>query len=573
MVPLDMASIVAEAQQRLAYMVEERQAEITLPDTWPVALGYGPWVEEVWVNYLSNALKYGGQPPRVELGASSPLVPPIGGGAPPSIPSIGGEVSGGMVRFWVRDNGPGFAPEEQAQLFTLFTRLDRIRAKGHGLGLSIVRRIVEKMGGQVGVESEVGRGSVFTFTLPGDPAPGVKVVKSRCDIFLGGEVSKMQYRKFGKLDWKVSALGFGCMRLPTKGDNENIAEPEATRMLRYALDHGVNYVDTAYPYHGGNSERFVGQLLKDGYRDKVRLATKLPCWKVEVSEDFDKYLNEQLEKLQTGHIDFYLLHALNEKSWHKVRDLGVLKWAEGAIADGRIGHLGFSFHDEYAVFQEIVDAYDGWTLCQIQYNYMDVENQAGARGLRYAASKGLAVVIMEPLLGGKLAGVPEPIQSLWDAAAKERTPVDWALQWLWNQPEVSVVLSGMSTLEQVEQNVASAGASAINALMPGELALVERVREKYRELCPIPCTKCGYCMPCLNGVDIPRNFETYNQGVMYEKPDHAREGYKWIPEDERASVCIQCRECEEKCPQSIPIAEWMVRVHEVLGEGQPYMCS
>ncbi len=381
----------------------------------------------------------------------------------------------------------------------------------------------------------------------------------------------MEYRKFGKLDWQVSALGFGCMRFPTTGKPEDIDEPEATRMLRYAIDHGVNYVDTAYPYHGGNSELVVGRALQDGYREKVRLATKLPCWKVETFEDFDKYLDEQLQKLQTEQIDFYLLHSLNEKSWHKVRDLDVLKWAETAIADGRIAHLGFSFHDQYAVFREIVDAYDGWTFCQIQYNYMDVENQAGAKGLRYAASQGLVVVIMEPLMGGRLVDPPAPIESLWDTAVQKRTPVDWALQWLWSQPEVAVVLSGMSTMKQVEENVASADVSAINSLSPAELALIERVGAKYRRLSPIPCTQCGYCMPCPNGVDIPRNLTVYNQGAMYEKLDQSRETYNiWIPEANRASACIHCGECEEKCPQGISISEWMERVHAVLGEGQSY---
>jgi predicted aldo/keto reductase-like oxidoreductase len=382
----------------------------------------------------------------------------------------------------------------------------------------------------------------------------------------------MKYRRFGKLDWRVSALGFGCMRLPTIGEgNANIDEPEATRMLHYAIDHGVNYVDTAYPYHGGNSELVVGRALQGGYRQKVRLATKLPCWKVKAAEDFDKFLNEQLEKLQTDHIDFYLLHSLNEKSWHNMRDLGATQWAEGAIADGRIGHLGFSFHDKYEVFQEIVDAYDGWTFCQIQYNYVDIENQAGTKGLQHAASKGLALVIMEPILGGRLVNPPEPIQELWDTARVKRTPADWALQWLWNQPEVSVVLSGMSTMEHVEENVVSADASGLDTLSAEELALVGQVRDKYRELCPIPCTKCGYCMPCPNGVDIPRNFDVYNQGVMYDKADYSRTEYNnWIPEEARASACIQCRECEEKCPQNIPISEWMPSVHEVLGEGKSY---
>jgi predicted aldo/keto reductase-like oxidoreductase len=385
----------------------------------------------------------------------------------------------------------------------------------------------------------------------------------------------MQYRKFGKLDWKVSALGFGCMRLPTiGGESANIDEPEATKMVHYAIDHGVNYVDTAYPYHGGNSERFVGRALKGGYREKVKLATKMPCWKVETAEDFDALLNEQLEKLQDEHIDFYLLHALNKERWPQVRDLGVREWAEGAIADGRIGHIGFSFHDDYDAFQSIIDDYDGWTFCQIQHNYIDIENQAGTKGLKYAASKGLAVVIMEPILGGRLVGPPEPIQAMWDSAAIKRSAADWALQWLWNQPEVSVVLSGMSAMQHVEENVASAEVSGVGTLTEQDLALVAQVREKYKELCPIPCTKCGYCMPCPNGVDIPRNFATYNEGVMYDKPDHAREGYNnWMPEEKRASQCIQCRECEEKCPQSIVISEWMPVVHAVLGEGQEYVCQ
>jgi hypothetical protein len=363
------------------------------------------------------------------------------------------------------------------------------------------------------------------------------------------------------------------MRLPTRGeDNKDIDEPESTRMLRHAIDAGLNYVDTAYPYHGGNSELFVGRALQDGYRERVKLATKLPCWKVKATEDFDRYLDEQLEKLQTDHIDFYLLHALNKDSWQKMRDLEVLKRAEGALSDGRIRYLGFSFHDEYEVFEEIVDAYD-WTFCQIQYNYMDIENQAGTKGLRHAAAKGLAVVIMEPLLGGKLVNPPNPIQALWDSAPAKRAPADWALQWLWNQPEVAVVLSGMSTMQHVEENIASADVAGIGTLAPNELALFDQVRKKYDELCPIPCTKCGYCMPCPNGVDIPRNFAVYNEGVMYEKPDKAREGYKWIDEEKRASACIQCRECEEKCPQSILISEWMPIVHEVLGEGQPYVCA
>jgi len=382
----------------------------------------------------------------------------------------------------------------------------------------------------------------------------------------------MQHRRFGELDWEVSALGFGCMRLPTENGNEDIDEAEATEMLRYAIDHGVNYVDTAYPYHGGNSEPFVGRALQDGYREKVRLATKMPTWEIEEREDFDRYLNEQLERLDTEHIDFYLLHALREDWWHKLHDLDVLDWAEGAIEDGRIDHLGFSFHDDYEVFKEIVDAYD-WTFCQIQYNYMDIENQAGIKGLKYAASQGLAVVIMEPLLGGKLVDPPESVQEIWNQAPTTRSSADWALQWLWHQPEVSVVLSGMSLMEHVKENVASADRSSIGILVEEELAVIDRVREKYEELCPIPCTQCGYCMPCPNEVDIPRNFDVYNQLAMYDADEWAEWAYNDMPEEKRANACIACLECEDKCPQSIPISDWMVHVHEVLGEGAPLVCE
>ena len=271
----------------------------------------------------------------------------------------------------------------------------------------------------------------------------------------------MQYRRFGRLDFKVSALGFGCMRFPTKGADANIDEPEAIKMLHYAFDRGVNYVDTAYGYHDGNSESLLGRALKNGYRHKVKLATKLPSWKIKEHSDFNRFVNEQLKKLQVEHIDFYLLHILNNEYWPKLRDLGVLKWLESAQADGRIEHIGFSFHDEYKVFEEIVDAYDKWTFCQIQYNYMDIENQAGEKGLKYAASKGMALVIMEGLLGGYLINAPDEVQKLWDSAEKKRTTADWALQWLWNQPEVATVLSGMSTMEQVKQNLVSADESKI----------------------------------------------------------------------------------------------------------------
>jgi predicted aldo/keto reductase-like oxidoreductase len=377
----------------------------------------------------------------------------------------------------------------------------------------------------------------------------------------------MQYRTFGKLDWKPSALGFGAMRLPTIDDDPSrIDEAEATRMVRYAIDQGVNYVDTAYPYHRQASEPFLGRALQDGYRERVKLATKMPVWLIESADDFDRYLGEQLERLQTRHIDFYLLHGLGKDRWATIRDLKVFDWAEGAIADGRVRYLGFSFHDEYEVFEEIVDASDLWTFCQIQYNYMDIEYQAGTQGLKYAADKGLAVVIMEPLRGGRLTkSVPPQVQTIWDGAPVQRTPADFALQWVWNQPEVSVVLSGMSTMQHVEENLVSAGRSGPGTLTAEELALYNRVREAYEQLCPIPCTDCKYCLPCPNGVNIPRVFEIYNDLMMYGDENRAQMVYNnFMKEDERANLCIECGECLEKCPQMIEIPDWLARAHELL---------
>jgi predicted aldo/keto reductase-like oxidoreductase len=362
------------------------------------------------------------------------------------------------------------------------------------------------------------------------------------------------------------------MRLPTvTGDSAQIDEAEAMRMLRHAIDQGVNYLDTAYPYHGGNSERFVGRALQDGYRARVKLATKLPTWAVERADDFDRFLDEQLEKLQIDYIDFYLFHGMRVARWKTIQDLKLLERAESALADGRIKHLGFSFHDTYELFQEVIDSYDGWTMCQIQYNYMNEDHQAGTRGLEHAASKGLAVVVMEPLLGGKLANPPQSVQDLWGTAAHKRPAVDWALQWLWNKPQVSVALSGMSTMEHVQQNIASANVSSTGHLSAEELDLVAKVRDKYQELCPVPCTQCRYCMPCPNGVDIPRNFSVLNDAAMYNTFANARRSYNnRIPVEERASACIQCRQCEELCPQSIEISEWMPLIHEVLGEGRAF---
>lgn len=378
----------------------------------------------------------------------------------------------------------------------------------------------------------------------------------------------MLYREFGTTGELVSNLGFGCMRLPVLDRQEDrIDEDLARRMLRSAIDQGVNYVDTAYPYHKGMSEFFVGRALQDGYRDRVFLATKLPSWEVTSRQDCDRILAEQLERLQTGVIDGYLLHALKKEWWEKLKGLGVLEFLDQAIRDGRIRYAGFSFHDECDQFKAIVDDFD-WSFCQIQYNFMDEDVQAGTEGLFYAAGKGLGVVVMEPLRGGNLArSVPGDIQALWDQAPEKRSPAEWALRWVWDHPEVSVVLSGMTALDQVEENCRIAAAAEPNALSEAELEVIEQVRQRYRERIKVDCTACGYCMPCPNGVNIPRIFSVYNDRFIFGDERWSHLMYAFASNaGEHASSCIECGECEEVCPQGISIIETLKECHEVLSQ-------
>jgi predicted aldo/keto reductase-like oxidoreductase len=378
----------------------------------------------------------------------------------------------------------------------------------------------------------------------------------------------MQYRKFGKLDWKCSALGFGAMRLPTTGpDQTSINEPEAIRMIRYAIDHGVNYVDSAYMYHGGMSEKVVAKALQNGYRQKVKMATKLPMPRINSIADADKTLNDQLNKLQTSCLDFYLFHGLNKQSWSKVKELGLLKWAEDKMADGLFLNLGFSFHDEFPVFKEIIDSYDNWTLSQVQYNFMDVNAQAGMRGVKYAASKGLAVVVMEPIRGGILSRQPpEAVAKVWAEMPIVRSQAEWALSWVWNQPEISLALSGMTAFEQVVENVATADRSGIGFMSSVEVSILDKIRVTYKTLNPVPCTKCRYCQPCPNGVDIPGIFDIYNEAVSFGVIDMGRFRYNgpFIKPEQRADHCIECGKCVEACPQKIAIPDSLKKIHTEL---------
>jgi predicted aldo/keto reductase-like oxidoreductase len=389
----------------------------------------------------------------------------------------------------------------------------------------------------------------------------------------------MQYRKMGSLDWEVSALGFGCMRLPSRRFSlMGVDLEESKRIIRYGIDRGINYIDTAWPYHLGESEKFLGEILKDGYREKVKLVTKLPMFLVRKTDDFDRFLNTQMERLQTDYLDIYLFHSMDAGAFDKVKRLGLIEKMEQARKQGRIGHIGFSFHDTQPVFKEIVDYYD-WDMVQIQYNYMDTGLQATTDGLEYAHSKDMAVVIMEPVKGGTLANPPKEAVEVMNTSAVKRTPVDWALQFLWNRPEVATVLSGMSNMQQVVENCDSADRSGIHSLSKDEEGVITRLAEIYQEKILVPCTGCGYCMPCPTGVNIPQNFAILNnysleQGGLrrfqlrrkYKKLVGTKDKVNKENPNGNALLCVNCGECLDKCPQEINIPEELEKVHAILGK-------
>lgn len=383
----------------------------------------------------------------------------------------------------------------------------------------------------------------------------------------------MQYREFGKLGFKVSTFGLGCMRLPLekldggKTEYGKIDEAEAIKMVRYAVDNGVNYIDTAYTYHEGNSERLLAKALKDGYRERVRIATKLPVWKAEKYEDMENILNEQLDKLETDHIDFYLLHSLTGSSWEKVRKLGGLEFLDKAIKSGKIKYAGFSFHDQLDVFKDIIDSYDNWSMCQVQFNILDEHAQPGSEGIRYAASKGIPVVIMEPLRGGSLVnGISADVKAVWDRAGTKRSPVDWAFRWICNRPEVMVVLSGVSTMEQLKEDIEIFEDALPASMTDKELAIIKEVQECYKSRIKVGCTGCRYCMPCPAGVQIDSTFSLYDNAMLFDTLPMARERYKteFIGKGKAASLCAECGNCESVCPQHIGIIEKLKEAHEVL---------
>lgn len=377
----------------------------------------------------------------------------------------------------------------------------------------------------------------------------------------------MQYRKIPKTGEELSVLGFGCMRLPEK--RHKIDKKRAKKQLLMAIDEGVNYFDTAMPYHMGASEIFLGKVLnEEGIRKKINIATKLPHWSVDQAEDMDKIIKTQLRKLQTDYIDYYLLHALNGDSFKKLDKLGVLEFLSDLKANGTIRNAGFSFHGKRKDFKKIIDAYD-WDFCQIQYNYLDINHQAGRKGLEYAGEKNIGVIIMEPLRGGNLAkNPPEQIKQMWEDADRKREPVAWSLEWIWNHPQVITVLSGMNDENHIRQNIEIANKVLPKSMSKKDLDIVSKTEQIYRELMKAGCTGCGYCMPCPSGVNIPACFEYYNNYHVFKDKTNAKLFYIGMcggimsNKPSYASLCEECGECEKVCPQGLPITDLLKDVSD-----------
>ena len=367
----------------------------------------------------------------------------------------------------------------------------------------------------------------------------------------------MEYRKM-KNGYQPSLLGFGCMRFPLNDDG-NIHEEEAEKMIDMAIQQGVTYIDTAFPYHNGDSEPFVGRVLKKYDRSSFSLATKLPLWKIETLEDVKQMFENQLQRLDVDYVDFYLLHALDKEKWEKAKRLGVIEYCEQLKKEGKIRNFGFSFHDAYDVFEEIIK-YRDWDFCQIQYNYVDRRIQAGDQGYELAASLKIPMVIMEPVKGGSLAKLPEDIAQPLKAYAPDKSISSWALRWVGSHANVKVILSGMSTMEQVEDNIKTF--ANFQPLNETERELMESTAKQILDRTRNGCTGCAYCMPCPFGVDIPRNFKIWNEYAKYGNEDLTRKQYDSLKEEEKASNCKKCGKCETLCPQVISIRKNLEEVKE-----------
>lgn len=379
----------------------------------------------------------------------------------------------------------------------------------------------------------------------------------------------MQYRKFRTVDKEISLLGLGVMRL-AQNESGEVDEQGSIKLIRYAIDRGINYIDTGYTYHGGKSEVIIGKALKDGYREKVLIADKLPIWLAKSEEDVSRLFEEQINRLDVDCIDMYLVHNIISANWEKTEKYDVLQYLEKQKKAGRIGHIGFSFHGDLKLFKEVIDAYP-WEFCQIQLNYLDKNEQATLEGLEYARERSIDVIVMEPLKGGRISDkVPPSVQEIWDRAkasgtcSKERTPAEWAFRWVASQPGVSLILSGMNSYEQINENIKLFSKCDISEMSDGEMKILDQVAAEYNSKIQYQCTGCGYCKPCPQKIDIPSIIDYLNNWIAFEQNPSTKIEYStWLTA--HGSDCIHCRECEGKCPQSLPISDIMKEAEAKFG--------
>lgn len=379
----------------------------------------------------------------------------------------------------------------------------------------------------------------------------------------------MKYRKFDSLEWKASILGLGIAGLPLSENASTLTETTASiELIRFAIDQGVNYLDLGYPFDLQRQKHIVsavGKALQGGYRERVKIAVTLPSHLIHSTADFDLHLDRQLDWLQDDRSDFCLFGRLNRESWPALQEFAALRWADASIEEGKIGNIGFSFHDHFQILRSVLAAYDRWAVCQFQFSYMDIDHDPGISGIRHAAEKGLAVVVTESLRHGRLAKKPpDPVSGIWGMGGDPGRFAAWALRFVWNYPEVSTVVCDVGSVRELAEIAVIADKAEPDNLTVPEEVLISRVRDAYKKLGRIPCSSCRPCMPCPEGIDVPRIFEIYNDAFIYEDVETARSIYRLEFHD--AGRCNECRECEKRCARRLEIVNWLQQARRLLSD-------